>query len=106
MARRPSRAAPSLPQIRAIFRHDFAVLDQQTTPGRDPAILQIVVADNGELGFVIAPGPRVGNLARLDERSELFLPVLEPDSDVRRSFYAPEKVEVIAVSLILIRLRD
>src|SRR5205085_12421674 len=73
---------------------------------RDASILQIVVAYDGELCFLIPLYILVGNLARLYEGTKSFLPIFEPHSDVGRAFHAPEEIEVIPIALVSIGARN
>ena len=44
----------SSPKKRSIFGHDPAVFDQQTTPGDHAAVVEEIVADDGECRLVAA----------------------------------------------------
>src|SRR6202011_5653747 len=98
--------ATLFPEVGAVLGHDVAVLDQQTTPGDDAPVLQIIVSDDGELGLFIALHVLIRNLPRLDEGAQFFLPVLEAHGHIRRALYPPEEIHVVAKTLVPFGIRN
>ena len=49
------------------------MLDQQTAPGNDAAVVEIIVSHHFKLGFAAAVGVAVGDFLRLDMGVQLFL---------------------------------
>ena len=52
-------------KIRSVFSHDAAILNQQTTPGDDRAVIIVVITDNREFGLVMSARIRITNFSRL-----------------------------------------
>lgn len=100
-------AAPSSsPQIGTFLRHDRSIHHEQTAPGDDAPIVQIVVADDRERRFVAALRLRVNHLARLRQTAQRILPVLETHRHRARAPRPPEEVVIMPVPPPLVELRD
>ena len=95
-----------LPQIRSSHGYSPAVYDERSAPCNHPAVVEKIVADDRELRVLMAARMRITNLARLDQRVQFFLPVLESHRHVSLAARVPEKVVIIAVALVLIERGD
>ena len=74
-----------LPKKTLIHADDAAVLDQRDPPGGDRTVLMVVVTDYRKLAPVRSLRLGVIHLDQLDRQPQFFLPVLEPDREVRGS---------------------
>src|SRR5437870_8803017 len=104
-ASQPQGFAPLLPHVGVRFGHNPPLFDQQTTPRRHPAIVEVIVSHHFELRFVAAARIRIGNFLGLDMRMQFLLPILQPNRQIRRTARAPEKIEVIPKPFALVEPR-
>src|SRR5438128_12424844 len=70
-----------VPKKRLCQADDFSIFDQKRAPGCHAPVFAVIVADDCKLRFHRTLGPVVADLARLDVRAEVFLPVFKPDRE-------------------------
>src|SRR5207244_7281949 len=72
----------------------------------DPTAIEVIVTDHFKFAFVTAMHVGIGNFLPLDVSVQFFLPILETDGEISRSFGPPKEIEIIAKTLMLIELGD
>ena len=96
----------SLPEERAVLRHDSAVGDQQAPPRNHAAIIKVIVTYHLEFGLVRAAHISIRDFLCLGVFVQFLLAIFQTHSDVRGAFDPPKKIEVITETLVLIERGD
>ena len=93
------------PEVGLGHGDDLAIDDEDAAPVRDLAVLEVIVADDGEAGADGALDVGVALLPGHDVVAEICLAVLEAGGDVgRSSVIPPVEIEVIPLQGILVEV--
>ena len=77
------------PKVRSVGGHHLAVYDQRLAPGDDPPVVDVIVADDREDSAIRPFRVVIGDLARLCESVQFFLPILETHGHIRGALRPP-----------------